>query len=280
MSTAAFDLHPPLGLNHLLRLKALLAATVRTPSEYSLANLYLFRERHHYRMVDCDWPYVLGRSYDGEHHAMPLGPLDVGIAQRMLLEAECIFPLGEAEAHALARDGDLLADHHEADADYIYSSARLAGLTGAKAKKAQAASFARLSPTVVPFAAAEAHKVLSIWLDQAARGGDYADARECDKAIDQREALELSGVGVLLGREPVGFLLAGPIRDGEQTVHFAKARRDLPGVYAWMFAQFAQSTGAVRLNFEQDLGNPGLAQAKRALSPVAQRNKFRVRKRT
>ena len=41
-------------------------------SEYSFANLYLFRRAHDYRFVDGDLPYVYGSTNEGRRHVMPL----------------------------------------------------------------------------------------------------------------------------------------------------------------------------------------------------------------
>ncbi len=257
----ALDRKRPLGIDHLPLLEALLAKSARSPSEYSIANLYLYRHRHDYRLVEGAYPYLLGRTYDGERHAMPLGPLDPQAAWHLLKGADCIFPLDKVEAFALAGQSDLIADERAEDADYIYAADRLAALMGAKTKRAQASEFARLSPSVGPCDMAAARAVLNIWLAQAARGSSHADAQECTEAIDLVAKLQLDGITVMLNREPVGFLLASPARSDERIVHFAKARRDIKGIYPWMFAHYAEIAGVDRLNFEQDLGNPGLAQA-------------------
>jgi hypothetical protein len=67
-------------------------------------------------------------------------------------------------------------------------------------------------------------------------------------------------------------------RQGADTavVHFAKADRTLEGVYPYLFSRFAAGAGATWLNFEQDLGKPGLRQAKRALDPVRTLRKCRL----
>lgn len=268
----------PLGREHLARLGALLEAAPRSPSEYSLANLYLYRARHAYRLVDGDVPHLVGRTYDGAHHALPLCPLDENAAARLLEHFGCIYPLDESEAQRLAASGRFCLDQRAEDSDYLYDTRKLATLEGAKAKRAQAAAFARMEPRLAPFDAADAHAVLAEWLVDAARGPDHADAHECAEAIDCREQLGMSGVMVYLADVPVAFLLAGPARGQERIVHFAKGRRSLAGAYPWMFARFAEMAGTRMLNFEQDLGNAGLMQAKRALGPVASGAKFRLRK--
>lgn len=268
----------PLGLDHLNRLAELLDAEPRVASEYSLANLYLYRARHSYHFVDGAVPHLAGRTYDGESHALPLCLLDAAAAGHLLNGLDCIYPLDENEAQRLAVSGGFCLDQRAEDADYLYDVSRLGALEGAKAKRAQAAAFERMDPRLADFDAAAAHAVLAEWLVDAGRGPDHADAHECAEAIACREALGLSGVSVFLGQEPVAFLLAGPPRGGERVVHFAKGRRSLAGAYPWMFSRYAGLAGTRLLNFEQDLGNAGLMQAKRALGPLAKAAKYRLRK--
>lgn len=268
----------PIARTDLRRLSDLLAGNPRAPSEYSLANLMLYRARHSYRLVEGASPFLLGRTYDGVSHAMPLCPLDGATAQELLAHASCIYPLAEPEARLLCAAGDFATETREADADYLYDAARLAGLHGTGAKRAQAERFERLSPRFVQLDPAAARDVLAGWVADAGRGPDHADAHECAEAIERRDELGLDGVSIFLGAAPVAFLLAGPDRAGERTVHFAKGRREHDGVYPWMFARFAGLCAVARLNFEQDLGNAGLARSKRALAPMGRINKFRLRR--
>ena len=117
----------------------------------------------------------------------------------------------------------------------------------------------------------------STLLADVGRAPAATDYHECREALAWRAALRLEGWMAVLGSgEPVAFLLAGPEVAGTRIVHFAKGRRAHAGAYPWLFAQFAAVCGAARLNFEQDLGNPGFAQAKRALAPAGQLRKYRL----
>lgn len=240
--------------------------------------MILYRDRHRYCLVEGERPFLLGVTYDGEAHALPLCPLDAAAAGRLLDHADCLFPLAEDEAVRLAAQGDFRIDDREADADYVYDCAKLSRLDGASDKRAQATAFAALGPSLSPFAPDDARALLQTWLEEAGRGPNYADAHECAEAIVRHSDLELDGVTVRLEGRPMGFLLASPAYCGERVVHFAKGRRDVRGVYPWMFSRFAAIAGVERLNFEQDLGHPGLARAKQALAPIVKRRKFRLRK--
>ncbi|MDB5583586.1 MAG: hypothetical protein JWR80_8762 [Bradyrhizobium sp.] len=271
----------PLTLAHADRLRPLLAASGSALSEYCVANLLLFRHRHRYRFAEQPVPHVLGVTYDGERHAMPLAPLDARIAVELLRGCDCIGPLGE-EAPSLAARLGLACDWNEADSDYAYDAQRLAVLEGAKAKRAQATAFEREAS---PGAAALddgnvglAHAVLEGWFGDVGRAPAETDLDECREALALRAALGLEGLLVEVRGAPVAFLLAGPGADGNRIVHFAKGRRAWPGAYPWMFARYAATAGVARINFEQDLGNPGFAQAKRALAPAARLRKYRLRR--
>lgn len=264
----------------LARLAAWLARPQRRPSEYSLANLYLYRERHGYRLVENPIPHLLGVTYDGERHALPLAPLDDdGVAAMLLDSADCLFPLEQAEAEALAGRLGLVIDWRDDDSDYLYDASHLARLDGAKPKRAQARAFEeQTAPELAELDKDAALAVLEGWLTDVGKSSQDTDFDECREAIALGKELGLSGYMTIVAREPVAFLLAGPSANGTRIVHFAKGRRAFAGAYPWMFARFAAICGAERLNFEQDLGKPGFAQAKRALAPVAQLRKYRVRR--
>ena len=272
----------PISPALLARLRPLIAATRSPLSEYSLANLLLFRDRHDYRFVDGPIPAIFGTTYDGVHHAMPLAPVDGAACAALLDQAECVGPIG-AEAPALAARLGLLCEWRDADSDYVYDAARLAILAGAKAKRAQAHSFEReCRPELLlldPETSALAEEVLDGWFADIARPAGETDLDECRAALGTRERLDLDGMIVTVASRPVAFLIAGPGADGSRIVHFAKGRRAHKGAYPWLFAQYAASTGAQRLNFEQDLGKPGFAQAKRAFAPIKRLRKYRLKRR-
>jgi hypothetical protein len=286
VSAAAARLVPtdgePLSQALLAELAALIAPTGSGLSEYSLANLYLYRGRHHYRFHRSPVPHIRGVTYDGAVHALPLGPLSAGSAARLLDECDCIGPLG-AEAPALAAALGLDCGWVEADSDYVYDAARLAALAGAKAKRAQARAFeAQHNPDFVPLTGGRmllAEEVLGGWFADVGRAPGDTDFAECREALKLRDALGLEGWLAMVVGEPVGFILAGPAPDGSRIVHFAKGRRAYAGAYPWMFARYAARIGTGPINFEQDLGKPGFAQAKRAFAPAARLHKYRLRRR-
>jgi uncharacterized protein len=125
--------------------------------------------------------------------------------------------------------------------------------------------------------AKDAQAVLEGWLTDVGRAVGDTDFDECSEAISQVGELGLEGALVRTGQgEAVAFLLASRRDDGIRVIHFAKGRRACAGAYPWLFAHYAQASGAKLLNFEQDLGNAGLAQSKRSYRPIERRKKWRM----
>jgi hypothetical protein len=272
----------PLSLALLADLAPLIASTRSGLSEYSLANLYLYRRRHRYRYLEWPVRHIRGVTYDGAVHALPLVPLRREDAEALLAICDCIAPVG-AGGPALAEALGLDCAWQDADSDYVYDAGRLAVLAGAKAKRAHARAFeARYAPAFVPLTGDSmplARDILTGWFADVGRSAQDTDLDECREGLELRERLGLEGWLTLVGDEPAGFILTGPAADGSHIVHFAKGRRFYAGAYPWMFARYAARIGQGRINFEQDLGKPGFAQAKRAFAPVALLHKYRLGRR-
>ena len=251
------------------------------PSEYCFANIYLFRGRHGYRLIDESMPHLRGTTYDGAIHALPLAPLDAPAMASLLQSGiDCIYPLSSEPSDRLIQAG-WRREFVQADSDYWYDGAAMAQMRFAKGRRAQGLAFAaEFQPSFEGWndaAVAEAHAVLEGWLDDVGRDIAATDYGECREAISLVGELGLEGGLVRTGQgEAVAFLLASRRADGIRVIHFAKGRRAYSGAYPWLFANYAQVSEARLLNFEQDLGNPGLAQSKRAYLPIEQRKKWRL----
>jgi hypothetical protein len=272
----------PLSLDHCQHVERFLARLNSPLSEYSFANLFLFRVVHQYRYVDKPVPCVLGVTYDGKRHALPLVPLDPSRVHALLGLAPYIYPLPEQLA-GLASSAGLELHWNEADSDYVYAAPLLASLEGTRlrAKRAQVRTFEQIvRPAFEPLTLSNlsrARDVLELWASQVPRPRDGTDYGPCNEALDNFEALSLSGLLVSdASGSPCAFLLARRLGADSMAVHFAKGNRNHAGVYAYLFSRFAASVCVQWLNFEQDLGAPGLRQAKRALDPAHQLRKYRL----
>ena len=192
---------------------------------------------------------------------------------------ECVYPLG-TDAGEIAAPLGLTLTHDPADSDYWYAGPDMAALARSGMRRTQARRFADENDPVwqswSPALGGEALTVLDGWSRDVARAPQGTDVAECREAIALADELSLEGGLVRTGGgEPVAFLLASRAGDA-RVVHFAKGRRAHSHAYPWMFARYAASSGAAWLNFEQDLGNLGLAQSKRAYAPARLQPKYRL----
>jgi len=251
------------------------------PSEYCFANIYLFRGRHAYRIMDDPLPHLRGITYDGAIHALPLIPLDEFVLADFARSGiECIYPFSSEPPDSLMHSG-WRRESVLADSDYWYDGAAMAQMRFAKARRAHGLAFAaEYKPNFELWSAAaaiEANAVLEGWLDDVGRAVGDTDFDECSEAISLVSELGLEGAMARTSEgHAVAFLLASRREDGVRVIHFAKGRRAYSGAYPWLFANYAMESGAKLLNFEQDLGKPGLAQSKRSYLPIEQRKKWRL----
>lgn len=109
-------------------------------------------------------------------------------------------------------------------------------------------------------------------LDPGLKAEDYAVQR----ALDHFDRLScLGGVLVVEGRVEA-FSLGEPLRPEMAVIHIEKGNPQIKGIYAAMNQMFLEQTfsGVELVNREQDLGEPGLREAKQSYRPVAMVDKF------
>lgn len=251
-------------------------------SESAFSNLYLYRAVHRYRRHDGPLPHISGVTYDGVRCVLPL--FDPASAPAPLVEDMlgdgCLFPMSDGQAQAW---GDRFrAAALDDDSDYVFDARRMARLTGAKERRRQADLFEdHHQPQLRDIGPADDQALLAIlsgWLEDVGRLREVTDTDICAEAIALRERLGLFGlIAHTRQGEPAGFLLASALAPDMAAVHFAKGRRLFEGVFPAMFRAFARRRPGFRwINFEQDLGNPGFRQSKRAYAPARLMRKNRL----
>jgi hypothetical protein len=108
--------------------------------------------------------------------------------------------------------------------------------------------------------------------------GDYAAARE---ALENMGYLQLCGGIFYVDDEPVAYTLGEELAQGRMfVVHFEKAilKKEYHGIYQYVNQAFAAllPDKYELVNREQDLGDPGLRQAKQSYQPVGFVPKYRA----
>jgi hypothetical protein len=248
-------------------------------SEYTFANMYLFREEYKYRLsLAADKTLIIsGERQGGRFFMTPCGvPGREIVADLFKTHArwqgisESLFGSHRAELEewgvAITEDRD--------NFDYLYLRDDLAELAGKRYhkkrnlvnafKSAYIHETRPLSAALIPQALA----VLERWKEDKGAQGDYDSARE---ALECFGRLPLRGCLCYVDGKPAGWCLGESLAKGRMfAVHFEKAIDEYKGIYQYMNQSFAASLPRyyTHINREQDLGDEGLRQAKMTYRPA------------
>lgn len=259
-------------------------------AEGSADNLYLFRAAHGYRFVPGDWPVVLGHTYDGTDHAIPLFDLRQAPTQvlAMLLRRHaCLYPLSQAQQqHWVQAHPDLPVTWETVrdDDDYVYTGESFRTYAGLHAKrnlvKQLLASHAVRVEAYTPAHRQAAVAVLEGWLQDKLKATGDADDAPCREALQWGPSWGWQGLMCWVDGVPAGFVLAEALQPEVWVMRFAKARTVFKGLPQYLFQRFCQDEAARKvdwLNFEQDLGLARFRQTKMSYRPAHLLSKFRVK---
>ena len=288
----------PLDLGLREEIHPKLALTTDGLSEFTFSNLYLFRNRYHYKtskgpdgeliisgvspidnskffMIPCGFPgYDLLESLFKTHDYWK------NIPSSLVESSNGSLPLRQH----LEQQGISISEDRD-NFDYLYHRTDLAALSGKKfhKKKNQVNAFKKvwpdhkgqpLSPDLMP----DALEVLECWKRDKGEEGDYLAAKE---ALELYTILELQGMVYYAGEKPVAYCMGESAVEGTIfSIHFEKALDQYKGVYQYMNQAFAGSLpeGVTFINMEQDLGDEGLRQAKMTYRPAGFVKKYRGEK--
>jgi len=260
------------------------AALPEGMSELTFADIYLFRRVHRYKVAQLAEDRV---AISGED-AGPFFILPFGLPPRDLL-AELFDRFGmtkcssASQAERLSGMGYRVWEDRD-NFDYLYPREEMASLSGRKLhkKKNLVNQFLRNNRCVIePLLAGrvgDALAILEAWRQQQESPGDYAAARE---ALESMESLQLCGSVFYVNDEPAAYSLGEELAQGRMWVtHFEKAvaRDQYKGIYQYINQAFVATLPEKYelVNREQDLGDPGLRQAKESYKPVGFVKKYRA----
>ena len=202
-------------------------------SEFTFANIYLFRDAHSYKISRLgaghgpEGSYVVAGNDDGKSFFM----LPFGLPQRSLLE-ELFERFGSMkaipESQIVALKGMGYETMEDRDGfDYLYLKSDLAALQGrAFHKKKNLVNAFINNYTYVGKPLLEEYKphaldVLDSWCAQQSAEGDYTAARE---ALEMSETLSLCGGVYYVDGTPAGYTLGEEVSGGTTyLIHFEKA---------------------------------------------------------
>jgi hypothetical protein len=273
-------------------LDSLFARLQPSISEFSFANLYLFRKAHEYKVsMVGDAPVVLGKGYDGREYFLPPLGGDIGAALASLLkDGRALYGAAESFVYGFLRDMEGLEIMEDRDSfDYLYLREELAELPGNRyhKKKNRVNYFTkRHSYTVEPFSERYLEGSLRMLHEWSRTRSDIdspsllPETVAAGEALRMAEQLGLKGLVVLVEGEVKAFVLGEKLNKMTSVCHFEKSDTFLEGLAQLIDMEFARIcfTECTYLNREQDLGEPNLRRSKLSYHPVEMIRKFRVRR--
>lgn len=279
-------------LKHGEILSGKLAAVNTALSEYSFANLYLFRDKHDYYLItDNENLFLSGITYDGKTFLMPLCDLseagNEAYFTKLIEKAadyDMIYPIPENWLDKFPSD-TFEVSYIDDDSDYLYETDTFVSYSGRKlhAKRNLVAQFLRYYKVeILPLNeknAPLAIEVLNKWQSESGSDKEQTDFIPCLEALRNIETLNQNGQIFLIDGVPKGFVFGERYNKEYCVIHFAKADSRVKGIYQYMFSVFAQNNKEMQcrfINLEQDLGKEGLRTTKKSYHPIKMLHKYRI----
>ncbi len=258
-------------------------------SEFTFADLYLFRHKYRYHIsLLPDGHILISGEEDGENFFMlPCGVSDMPLLHELFESHGYLKNLSESAVESqrieLEKAGYTVEEDRN-NFDYLYLRKNLAQLPGKKLHKkrnlvnAFVNNYNYCEQRITEENRADTLTILEKWVEGREDRADYDAAKE---AIEKMDDLELRGCLTYVDAVPAAYSLGEPLARGKTfAVHFEKAHGDYKGIYQFINRSFASMLPRhyVHINREQDLGDPGMRQAKMSYRPSGFVKKYTVRK--
>lgn len=280
-------MNEPLGLQHKDLLAERLKAADAGLSEYTFANLYLFRHSHHFSVVDDgETIFVRGMTYDGRSYLMPtadIRAIDASVLRRHLSSVDFLFPIPDTWLASLSSQ-HFTIEHRDGDMDYVYTVDKMSSYGGRRLHKKRnllkqfLEHYRHQALPLTNERLEDARFILDDWQASSQTPADETDYAAAQEALQLYDELGLCGGIYYADDEPAGYVIGEEINDETFVLHFAKARARFKGIYQYMFNVFAKILPLKYryLNLEQDLERENLRVFKSSYVPDAMLRKARV----
>jgi hypothetical protein len=253
-------------------------------SEFTFANLYLFRSAHNYtvsQLADGN-PVIAGADRGESFFMLPFGLPGEGLLTELFSRFSFMKCVPENHVEALMRYGCSVTEDR-ANFDYIYSREEIEALAGRKFhRKKNLVNFFtwRYGHGEEPLTDEridDALAVLDSWRAAQAGPGDYQAAKE---GLERCNELQLCGCIYYVEGKPAAYILGEELNPETFVIHFEKGISGIKGLLQFVNQNFsALLPERYRfINREQDLGEEGLRKAKESWKPVSQVKKYRAMK--
>jgi hypothetical protein len=254
-------------------------------SEFSFAGIYCFRESHAYRITRlADDTLVLAGADKGQaFFVCPFRLPRADLLDQLFQRFGVMKLVTERQAAILGQGGFLVAEDRD-NFDYLYPREALASLAGRalQRKRNLVHQFTKHHEyekfPLLPERTADGLAVLEAWRKEARDQADYAPARD---ALMHASEFGLVGSIYCVDQVPAGYCLGEFTAGGTMFVaHYEKTIPGMKGLYQLINMNCARSLPetCTLVNREQDLGDPGLRQAKMTYRPSGFIKKYRARR--
>ncbi|MBR7144949.1 MAG: DUF2156 domain-containing protein [Lentisphaeria bacterium] len=257
--------------------------------ERSWANLLLYKDTYNWRYKVIENRLWIA-SFEKAYLFFPLGchigvELLAGYFQEFAARFGCDAVLGDVPEDYFRQFPDagkyLEFEFDPDEADYIYDLEHLQAMSGSKLRKRrnQVRQFDReygncYSVKIITFEMLDeiiafAEKQSSLYWSEAS-GLEEKLSFDRLKSVWQYPEVGLSGIALYVKESLAGFSIYSPLQENLADIHFEKADHAFTGCGAKLTALLTEHLLAGKYRFmnrEQDLGDVGLRQAKRALDP-------------
>ena len=260
-------------------------------SEFTFAGLYLFKGKYHYRVSLSRGRKLLifGEEYGSPFCMFPFGFPDDETFTNILKNYHYFKAVSERDINGkrirLEQRGLHILEDRD-NFDYLYKRENLVSLAGKKLHKKRNLVNAFINNYnyeeryITEENKHDALTILEAWkehrLTETTDEGDYDAAK---KALALMESLKLCGCITYVDGAPAAYSMGETINKGRYfTVHFEKAGTKHRGIYQFINKSLAAMIGShfTYLNREQDLGDPGLRQAKMSYRPDGFVKKYKI----
>jgi len=287
----------PIGIEHRARVAELLARHPQPLSDYCVASLLTWATVFDYRIAFAGPETLLVSAQSGidgrPSLLQPVGVFPAALQQALLEQArESPESLRfESVSDAFLRAYPEFVERFDVvpvrdGANYVYAASDLAELPGRRyAKKrnliAQASRLA--SWTAEPLGPEQAQSCLDVDDDIAVRrASSFAvtlpqETRALGRALDLLRPLSLRGLLLRANGRPAAFSIFDRLNPTTAVVLFERALRSETGLYQVINREAARviaAEGFAWINREEDLGDPGLRQAKLSYFPARLEMKY------
>jgi uncharacterized protein len=256
-------------------------------SDYTFANVYLFRNVSRYQILtkECG-TFISAYNRQNQNYIMPLScpqTCSPETLRHLLSGGDFFFPIPE-EWLPFFPENEFRISCDDSESDYIYLTRNMASFAGKQYTRHRnhlnqfLGKFHPKQRPLSPETREDGLEILRRWQDESTAAPGKTDFFVCTEALRSLSELALWGTIYYIEGAPAGFIIGEALNDDTFCLHFAKASKIYHGIYEFMFNDTARQlqTRYPYLNLEEDVGNKNLRKTKSSYGPERILKKYRL----